>query len=199
MVATAIDKMRKANLTRTFTLSRRIALLVLAAVTVGAEQDHKKWNDYGGGPDSSHFVDLKQITRANVNQLQLAWTYPTQDRITLPVQSDHRGQCDVRAGPELTLWLRWMPSRVRRSGSTRICAASRTRGINYWESKDRKDRRLIFQIERLPSADRRPDREVDSDLRQSMAWSILREGLGRDPKSIARIQSETLRDAFSRI
>ena len=59
----------------------RIAVLFAAAATAFANHDHKKWNDYGGGPDNSHFVDLKQITPANVNQLQVAWTYPTQDSV----------------------------------------------------------------------------------------------------------------------
>jgi len=47
-----------------------------------AGQDHKTWKDYGGGPDSSHFVDLRQIDKSTVNQLEVAWTYPTGDNRT---------------------------------------------------------------------------------------------------------------------
>jgi quinoprotein glucose dehydrogenase len=58
--------------------------LVLIAMGItawpqAAEKDHKKWSAYGGGPDSSHFVALDQITRFNVNQLEVAWVYPTGD------------------------------------------------------------------------------------------------------------------------
>ncbi|MDP9324385.1 MAG: hypothetical protein M3P13_12185, partial [Acidobacteriota bacterium] len=35
----------------------------------------REWRDYAGGPDSSRFVAAKQITKSNVNQLQVAWTY----------------------------------------------------------------------------------------------------------------------------
>ena len=44
-----------------------------------AEQNHKQWSDYGGGPDSSHFIALDQINKSNVSQLQVAWVYPTGD------------------------------------------------------------------------------------------------------------------------
>ena len=37
---------------------------------------HKAWYQYGGDPDQSKYVDLKQITKDNVTQLQVAWTYP---------------------------------------------------------------------------------------------------------------------------
>ena len=36
---------------------------------------HKTWTEYGGGNDHSKYVDFKQITKENVNQLQVAWTY----------------------------------------------------------------------------------------------------------------------------
>ena len=39
----------------------------------------RRWKDYGGGPDSSKFVALDQITKSNVSRLQVAWTYPTGD------------------------------------------------------------------------------------------------------------------------
>src|SRR5687767_15469476 len=44
-----------------------------------AKQNHKQWSDYGGGPDSSHFIALDQINKSNVGQLQVAWVYPPGD------------------------------------------------------------------------------------------------------------------------
>ena len=68
---------------RTLTLLLPACTLFLAAaLPLRAQQDHKKWSDYGGGPDSSHFTNLTQITPSNVNQLEVAWTYPTRDRIS---------------------------------------------------------------------------------------------------------------------
>ena len=42
-------------------------------------QDHTTWRDYGGASDSAQYSALKQITPKNVNQLEVAWTYPTAD------------------------------------------------------------------------------------------------------------------------
>ncbi len=53
-----------------------------------AEQQHKEWKDYGGGPDHSKFVDLKQITKANVNQLQIAFVYSTNDNLAYNFNPD---------------------------------------------------------------------------------------------------------------
>src|SRR5689334_20339238 len=58
---------------------RRATLVSLLAAIVAAQQDHRRWMDYGGGADSSHFVTLSQINKSNVNQLEIAWTYPTGD------------------------------------------------------------------------------------------------------------------------
>ena len=72
-----------------------------------------------------------------------------------------------------------------------------TRGITYWESKDRKDRRLIFAINNLPAGDRRPHRQVDPDVREERARrSARRPG----PRSATRSRgsSPTIRDACSR-
>src|SRR5687767_485547 len=46
-----------------------------------AEQQHKEWKDYGGGPDHSKYVDLKQITKANLNQLKIDFVYSTSDNL----------------------------------------------------------------------------------------------------------------------
>ena len=55
--------------------------LVVAAVAsvLGGARPPREWRDYAGGPDSSRFVAATQITKANVGQLQVAWTYPDGD------------------------------------------------------------------------------------------------------------------------
>ena len=171
-------------------MSRRIALLVLAAGTLSAwQQDHKKWDDYGGGPDSSHFVALSQITPSNVSQLQVAWTYPTQDRNSYqfnPIIVDNvmyvlaRNHSlvalDAESGKEI-----WIHENL--NGIT-------TRGIAYWESKDRKDRRLIFALNSyLQEIDSRTGKSILTFGHRGLV--DLREGLGRDPNTIARIQPNT--------
>ena len=61
---------------------RAVALAAVAAsiAAIGAQERRpaakasQQWEDYGGGPDSSKFVDLRQITPKNVAGLKVAWT-----------------------------------------------------------------------------------------------------------------------------
>src|SRR5579883_3018201 len=55
------------------------ALLLTSAATLAAQQTRTTWRDYLGGSDSSHYSALKQIDKANVNQLEVAWSYDTGD------------------------------------------------------------------------------------------------------------------------
>ena len=142
--------------------------------------------DYGGGPDSSHFVALDQINKSNVNQLQVAWIYPTGDSRSYlfnPIVVDNvmyvlaRNSSlvalDAATGKEI-----WIHENL--PGLT-------TRGIAYWESKDRKDRRLIFTINNyLEEIDARTGKSILTFGKHGLV--DLREGLGRDPKTINRIQ-----------
>ncbi len=169
------------------------ALLSLAlcapSALPAAEQNRKQWADYGGGPDSSHFVTLDQINKSNVSQLEVAWVYPTgDDRAYLfnPVIVDNvmyvlaknssLVALDATTGKEI-----WIHENL--PGLT-------TRGIAYWESKNRKDRRLIFAInDYLQEIDARTGKSILKFGKRGLV--DLRQGLGRDPKSINRIQTDT--------
>src|SRR5262245_7388190 len=52
-----------------------LVVMTVAAVATAAVNG-KWWRDNLAGPDSSNFVDLDQIKKTNVNQLEVAWTYP---------------------------------------------------------------------------------------------------------------------------
>jgi glucose dehydrogenase len=43
------------------------------------------WTGYGNGPDNSRYFASSQITRRNVTQLQVAWTYPFGDAGSSPI------------------------------------------------------------------------------------------------------------------
>ena len=51
-----------------------LLFILLAAVPAGAD-----WPHYAGGPESTRYSPLKQITPANVGSLAVAWTYDTGD------------------------------------------------------------------------------------------------------------------------
>ena len=151
-------------------------------------QQHKTWRDYGGGPDSSKYMALTQITKANVSQLQVAWTYPTSDNLNYqfnPIVVDNvmyvlaknssLVALDATTGEEI-----WIHANLR--GIAR-------RGVNYWESADRKDRRLLIQMNNYLQA-------IDAQTGKSIltfgtgGLVDLKQGLGRDGANV-RAQSST--------
>src|SRR4029453_5456753 len=120
----------------------RMAAVVISAIALSAPltagpDGQRGGGDYGGGPDSSRFVAARQITSANVNQLQVAWAYPTgqTDFNPLIVRGMVYGRgangsfvaLDAATGKQI-----WTHEGVQGFNS---------RGVNYWESKDGKDRR----------------------------------------------------------
>jgi quinoprotein glucose dehydrogenase len=178
---------------RDFDSAWKTALLLLAlgitAWPEAAEKKHKNWSDYGGGPDSSHFVELDQMTRFNVNQLQLAWVYPTGDNHaylfnpivvdnTMFVLARNSSLVALNASTGKEIWVH-----ENLLGLT-------SRGIAYWESKNRKDRRLIFAMnDYLQEIDARTGKSIGTFGKNGLV--DLREGLGRDTKTMNRIQTDT--------
>ena len=59
--------------------TRNLTLILLSLALISAYGQQKSWIDYGGGTDSSHYVESKQITKANVGQLEVAWSFDTQE------------------------------------------------------------------------------------------------------------------------
>jgi quinoprotein glucose dehydrogenase len=50
------------------------------AAAIGAEEhSNADWGVYGGQAENNHYSALTQINRANVHQLQVAWTYDTKE------------------------------------------------------------------------------------------------------------------------
>jgi glucose dehydrogenase len=105
--------------------------------------DYRGWDAYLGGAESSQYSALTQITKDNVNQLEVAWTYETgtgQPPQFNPIVADGkmfvlRGDGKIAALDPATGQEIWQ------SGTTGRISA---RGINYWQSTDGADRRLVF-------------------------------------------------------
>src|SRR5678810_392235 len=58
-----------------------------AAVTTsrGQSSNGKWWPGYGNGADNSRYFESRQINKANVNQLQVAWNYSFGDTSFGPI------------------------------------------------------------------------------------------------------------------
>lgn len=173
------------------------ALLLVAGFSVtdgfhDSEESHTTWRDYGGAEDSSQYSALKQINRSNVKKLQIAWIYPTGDSneyffnpimvdglLYVLAKKNSIVALDAANGKEI--WVH--PT----DPDTRLIT---NRGINYWENKDRSDRRLFFASNNaLQAIDARTGKPILSFGKNGSV--DLREGLGRDPKIISLVQSTT--------
>jgi quinoprotein glucose dehydrogenase len=55
--------------------STTLALLTAGVTAIGLGQQRSR-PDYGGGPENSHYLASKQLTKANIGQLDVAWAYP---------------------------------------------------------------------------------------------------------------------------
>src|SRR3569833_1943864 len=126
---------------RTHRVPSLFAVILLGGAPIGsvcAQQASVGWKDYLGGPDSSHYSPLKQITRENVSKLEVAWTYPAGegnynfsplvvDNIAyVAAQQGSLVAIDASTGKEL-----WVHSFT---GSGRGGGLGNQRGANYWES-----------------------------------------------------------------
>ncbi len=166
--------------------------MVGLGAAIASAQDHSTWRDYGGASDAAQYSSLNQIDRSNVKQLEIAWSYPTSDNNKYffnPVEVDGvlfvlaRNNSivalDAASGKEI--WVHPAPP------DTKIITS---RGINYWESKDRSDRRLLFAGNHYLRALAARTGKTISSFGNDGAVD-LKEGLGRDPKTIALVQSIT--------
>ena len=54
-------------------------LFALSCSQKAREIDYTDWSHYGGPEDGSRYSALTQITKENVAQLEVAWTYRTGD------------------------------------------------------------------------------------------------------------------------
>jgi glucose dehydrogenase len=106
-----------------------------------AAQPYTTWQSYAGGAHSSQYSALDQINTKNVAKLQVAWSFPiTGNSIFNPVVVDGvmyapvggRALAAIDAATGKEIW--------RKEGA----APSGARGMNYWESPDRSDRRFIY-------------------------------------------------------
>lgn len=158
---------------------------------------HETWRDYGGGPDQSKYVIANDINKNTVSQLQVAWKYSTEDDrvyqwnpvivdtiMYVLAKNSSLVALNALTGKEI-----WIHANLR--GIT-------GRGINYWESKDRKDRRLLFQMNNyLQAIDALTGKSILTFGNKGLV--DLKEGMGTDVKTILRAQSSTPGKVFENL
>lgn len=172
-----------------------VAILILVAgcgeSPKSTSADHEEWKDYGGGPDNSKYVDFDQITKSNVSQLQVQFVVPTYDKAGYnfnPIIVDNvmyiLGRntsliaVDATTGKEI-----WVHQGLRG-----IIA----RGINFWQSKDKKQKRLIiFLNNTMQAIDANTGKSIMDFGGSGKGYTDMRLGVGRDPATLGRMTSTT--------
>ena len=173
--------------------------IALAVASVGAsshaiaQRDAKPaqlrtWSTAIASPgDNSNYIPLRQITKANVKDLTVAWRYPTEDslaytfeplvigrRMYVMAHNNSMVCLDAVTGKEI-----WVHEKLNGISN---------RGMTYWQSPDGKDKRLIFPIHQQLQ-------EIDAETGKSIltfgtdGFVDLRVGLDRPLSDIFRIQA----------
>jgi quinoprotein glucose dehydrogenase len=151
---------------------------------------YSTWSDYSGSADSMQYSALKQINKTNVHKLSLVWSHlapgPTGRFSFSPLIVDHVMYLVGKDGAVEAL----DAATGRQIWSHPTEATPTNRGFNYWESKDHADRRLIFAVnDHLQEINARTGVTINTFGNDGRV--DLKQGLGRDPKTIDTIQSGT--------
>ena len=141
-----------------FSLALGLALLTGAAHTPAIAQtgaENGQWRYYGGGPGSTRYSPIEQINRDNVDRLEVAWTWKSDNFGTRPeaksettplmvdgvlyfTAGDRRVVVAADAGTGETLWV-WRIDEGERY--ERAPRRNSGRGVSYWA--DGEDRRIL--------------------------------------------------------
>lgn len=165
-------------------LMKKLFLLALIVAIFYSCENNKKpsytgWPAYGGSPEMIRYSSLKQIDTSNVGQLQLAWSYSSQDADTA---NHSQIQCNpimidgmlYGVTPQMKLFAVdagtgqqvWMFDPNARTDFDAYRAAFHiminSRGVAYW-SDGKQDHRLFFTAgSRTYAVDAKTGKPVDS-------------------------------------
>jgi glucose dehydrogenase len=154
-------------------------------ISAASEKTHATWGSYLGASDSTQYSSLKHINKSNVGKLQMVWTYATGegsyrfdpivvDGVMYALAKRSIVALDAATGKEL-----WVHPNEGAIGD---------RGFNYWESKDRQDRRLLYvNGGHLTALDTRTGKTVMSFGDNGRV--DLRMGLNRDVTNMRPLQT----------
>ena len=133
-----------------------LGCLVLLTGVAAAQKPYTRWTTFGGSPEDDNYSALTQINRSNVSKLEVAWKYETGDQIgytfapivvdqTLYGAAKNGSLVAIDATTGREIWEHKFPPPPA-GGRGGVGGLSAYRGLNYWESKNRSDRRIFVQV-----------------------------------------------------
>ena len=169
-----------------------------ALETAAQQGGNADWSDFGGGPGDPLYSPLDQINRSNVASLQVAWTYPTEDAgytynpliingvMYVVAKKGSLIALDAATGKEM--WTR-----------PELIPPGRLHGINFWQSKDGSDRRLIFPISSHLTEINAKNGETVTTFGDNGLVDLRQLHPNRPPSTIVRIQSPAAGRVFENL
>ncbi len=138
------------------------------------------WAAYGGDSDKTHYSPLAQINKSNVKQLEVAWSYDTEETGGLQTSPIEVAGVLYGISPSQKVFaVEAATGKVKWKFDSGIVGTQPDRGLSYWASPDNKDRRIIVGLMNFLYA-------LDADTGQPILTFgdkgriDLREGLGRN-------------------
>ncbi|HSS97322.1 MAG TPA: PQQ-binding-like beta-propeller repeat protein [Terriglobales bacterium] len=177
---------------KTFFVFAIFFLSLLCSCNSAKKSDHTTWRVYGGGPDNTRYSTLSEINRDNVKQLQVAWTFDTEDGSPgsemecNPIIVDGTlyattPRSNVIALDAATGKLRWRFNPWDKQPFQFLYEKVRNRGVTFWSDGD-KDRRIFVAARQFLYA-LNADTGAPIESFGNSGHIDLREDLGREVKN----------------
>jgi len=164
-------------------------LLFLLASCDSGKDPYKTWSLYRGDAGNSAYASMDQINKANVNELEVAWTYHTGD-------AEKGNRSTIQCNPIIVNGMMYVTSpKLKLIALDPVAggeiwrfdpfhgeeATGVNRGVTYWE--DGKDKRIFFSAGSYLYALDAADGKLVSGF-GSGGKVDLRQGLGRDTSTL---------------
>jgi len=141
---------------------------------------------------------LTQINKSNVSQLEQVWFYPLPGRAELAFSPLIIGKVMYVAGKGNRSVVALDAATGQEIWTHPTEGTTTSRGYTFWQSKDGSDQRIIFSANNLlQQVNAKTGATITSFGKDG--YVDLREGLGRDPKTIRGIQSRSPGHVFENL